>query len=125
MRTGIDGRYGDARAASGTCASPGRRLYPSVKRSTQRVANVGRMNAGWIESNRLHARKAMGIWVLVTYMLNPQAVVVVPGQDPQVISQLEFRTRELCDQARLQQAREDAKYGMTDQFVYKCVQRKT
>lgn len=67
----------------------------------------------------------MGIWVLVTYMLNPQAVAVVPGQDPQVISQLEFRTRELCDQARLQQAREDAKYGMTEQFVYKCVQRKS
>jgi hypothetical protein len=83
------------------------------------------MNVGWIESSRLHTRKAMGIWILVTYMLNPQAVAVVPGQDPQVISQLEFRTREMCDQARLQQAREDAKYGMTEQFVYKCVQRKT
>jgi hypothetical protein len=67
----------------------------------------------------------MSIWVLITYMLNPQAVVAVPGQDPHVISQLEFRTRELCDHARDQQAREDAKYGMTDQFVYKCVERKS
>ncbi len=66
----------------------------------------------------------MSIWVLVTYMLNPQTVAAVPGQDPQVISQLEFRTQELCDQARLQQAREDAKYGMANQFVYKCVQRR-
>jgi hypothetical protein len=52
-------------------------------------------------------------------------VAFVPGQDPHVISQLEFRTHELCDQARLQQAREDAKYGMADQFVYKCVERRT
>jgi hypothetical protein len=49
----------------------------------------------------------------------------VPGQDPHVISELEFRTRELCDQARQQQAHEDARYGMADQFVYKCVQRKS
>jgi len=67
----------------------------------------------------------MSIWVLITYMLNPQTVALVPGQDPHVISQLEFRTRALCDQARQQQAREDAKYGMADQFVYKCVERKT
>ncbi len=67
----------------------------------------------------------MSIWVLITYMLNPQTVVVVPGHDQHIISELEFRTRELCDQAREQQAHEDAKYGMTDQFVYKCVQRKT
>ena len=67
----------------------------------------------------------MGIWVLITYMLNPQTVVVVPGQDQHVISELEFRTRELCDQAIQQQSREDARYGMTNQFVYKCVQRKT
>jgi hypothetical protein len=67
----------------------------------------------------------MSIWVLITYMLNAQAVVVVPGQDPHVVSQLEFRTRELCDQAKQQQAREDAKYGMADQFEYKCVLRKS
>ena len=67
----------------------------------------------------------MGIWVLVTYMLNPQTMVVVPGQDPHIISQLEFRTRELCDQAKQQQAHEDVKYGMTGQFEYKCVQRKS
>ena len=67
----------------------------------------------------------MGVWVLITYMLNPQTVVVVPGQDPHIISQLEFRTHELCDQAKQQQAREDAKNGMADQFVYKCVQKKT
>jgi hypothetical protein len=67
----------------------------------------------------------MSIWVLITYMLDPQAVVIVPGQDPHIISQLEFRTRELCDQAKQQQANQDAKNGMADQFVYKCVQRKT
>ena len=67
----------------------------------------------------------MSVWVLITYMLNPQTVVVVPGQDPHIISQLEFRSRELCDQARQQQAHEDTKYGMTGQFEYKCVQRKT
>ncbi len=67
----------------------------------------------------------MSIWVLITYMLNPQTVVVVPGQDPHIISQLEFRTHELCDQAKLQQARDDAKNGMADQFVYKCVERRT
>ncbi len=67
----------------------------------------------------------MSIWVLITYMLNPQAVANLPGQDPHVISQLEFRTRELCDQAKAQQAREDSKYGMADQFVYKCVERKS
>jgi hypothetical protein len=67
----------------------------------------------------------MSIWVLITYMLNPQAVVVVPGQDPHIISQLEFRTRESCDHAKQLQAREDAKYGMADQFEYKCVERKT
>jgi hypothetical protein len=67
----------------------------------------------------------MGIWVLITYMLNPQTVVVVPGQDPHIISQLEFRTRELCDEAKQQQAQADAKFGMTGQFEYKCVQRKT
>jgi hypothetical protein len=66
----------------------------------------------------------MSIWVLVTYMLNAQAVIVVPGQDPQIVSQLEFRSRELCDQARQQQARVDAKSGIADQFVYKCVERK-
>ena len=67
----------------------------------------------------------MSIWVLITYMLNPQTVVVVPGQDPHIVSQLEVRTRELCDQALQQQARQDEKYGMADQFVYKCVQRKS
>ncbi len=67
----------------------------------------------------------MSIWVLITYMLNPQTVVLVPGQDPHIVSQLEFRTRELCDQAKQQQAHEDARNGMADQFVYKCVQRKT
>jgi hypothetical protein len=66
----------------------------------------------------------MSIWVLVTYMLNAQAVIVVPGQDPQIVSQLEFRSRELCDQARQQQARVDAKSGIADQFVYRCVERK-
>jgi hypothetical protein len=67
----------------------------------------------------------MSIWVLVTYMLNAQPAAVVPGQDPQIISQIEFRTPQLCDQARQQQAREDAKYGMANQFAYKCVQRKS
>ena len=67
----------------------------------------------------------MSIWVLITYMLDPQTVVVVPGQDPHIVSQLEFRTHELCDQARQQQAHQDAKNGLADQFVYKCVQRKT
>jgi hypothetical protein len=67
----------------------------------------------------------MSIWVLVTYMLNSQAAIVVPGQDPHIVSQLEFRSRELCDQARQQQARTDAKNGIADQFVYKCVERKT
>ena len=66
----------------------------------------------------------MTSWVLITYMLNAQAVVVVPGQDPQIVSQLEFRSREQCDQARQQQARTDAKSGIADQFVYKCVERK-
>jgi hypothetical protein len=66
----------------------------------------------------------MSIWVLVTYMLNAQAVVLVPGQDPHVVSQLEFRSRELCDQARQQQAHTDAKNGIADQFEYKCVERK-
>jgi hypothetical protein len=67
----------------------------------------------------------MSIWILVTYMLNPQTVVVVPGQDPHIVSQIEFRTRELCDQAKQQQAHEDTRNGMADQFVYKCVERKT
>jgi hypothetical protein len=67
----------------------------------------------------------MSIWVLITYMLNPQAVVVAPGQDAPAISEIEFRTHELCDQAMQQQSREDARYGMKNQFVYKCVQRKT
>lgn len=67
----------------------------------------------------------MSTWVLITYMLNAEAVVVVPGQDPHIISQLEFRTHELCDQAKEQQAHEDVKYGMTGQFEYKCVLRKS
>ena len=67
----------------------------------------------------------MSVWVLITYMLNAQAVIVVPGQDPHIVSQLEFRSRELCDQARQHQAREDAKNGIADQFGYKCVERKT
>jgi hypothetical protein len=66
----------------------------------------------------------MSIWVLITYMLNAEAAVVVPGQDPHVVSQLEFRSRELCDQARQNQAHTDAKNGLADQFQYKCVQRK-
>lgn len=66
----------------------------------------------------------MSVWVLITYMLNAQAAIVVPGQDPHIVSQLEFRSRELCDQARQHQAHEDAKNGITDQFVYKCVERK-
>jgi hypothetical protein len=66
----------------------------------------------------------MSTWVLITYMLNAEAVVVVPGQDPHIISQLEFRSRELCDQARQLQAHTDAKSGIADQFVYKCVERK-
>ena len=40
----------------------------------------------------------MSVWVLITYMLNPQAVQ--------------------------QQARTDAKSGIADEFVYKCVERK-
>jgi hypothetical protein len=67
----------------------------------------------------------MGVWILITYMLNPQTVVVVPGQDPHIISQLEFKTRELCDEARQLQTREDARNGLADQFVYKCIQKKT
>lgn len=67
----------------------------------------------------------MSIWLLMTYMVNPQPAALVSGQDPQIISQIEFRTRELCDQARRQQAREDEKYGMTSQFAYKCVERRT
>lgn len=67
----------------------------------------------------------MSIWVLMTYMLNAQPAVPAPGQDPQVISQIEFRTRDLCDKARAEQASEDAKYGMASQFAYKCVERKT
>lgn len=63
----------------------------------------------------------MSIWVLMTYMLNPQPATL---QDPQVISQIEFKTRDLCDQARQQQAHEDEKYGMASQFAYKCVERK-
>jgi len=66
----------------------------------------------------------MSVWVLITYMLNPQAVVVVPGQDPHIVSQIEFRSRELCDQARQHQARTDAQSGIADEFVYKCVERK-
>jgi len=57
-------------------------------------------------------------------MLNAQAVVVVPGQDPHIVSQIEFRSRESCDQARQQQASTDAKSGIADQFVYKCVEQK-
>ena len=67
----------------------------------------------------------MSIWVLMTYMLNPQPAALVPGQDPEVISQIEFKSHELCDRAREQQAREDAKYGMASQFAYKCVERKS
>lgn len=67
----------------------------------------------------------MSIWVLITYMLNSQPAALVPGQDPHIISQIEFRTSELCDQARRQQAGEDEKYGMTSQFAYKCVERRT
>ena len=66
----------------------------------------------------------MSIWVLITYMLNAEAAVVVPGQDPHIVSQLEFRSHELCDQARQHQAHEDAKNGIADQFEYKCVERK-
>ena len=66
----------------------------------------------------------MSTWVLITYMLNAEAVVVVPGQDPHIISQLEFRSRELCNRARQQQAHTDAKSGIADQFEYKCVERK-
>jgi len=66
----------------------------------------------------------MTVWVMITYMLNAQAVVVVPGQDPHIVSQVEFRSRELCDQARQQQVRTDAKTGIADQYVYKCVERK-
>ena len=67
----------------------------------------------------------MSIWVLITYMLDPQPALLVAGQDPPVISQIEFRTRELCDSARQHAAQEDAKNGLTGQFVYKCVQRKS
>ena len=67
----------------------------------------------------------MSIWVLMTYMLNPQPAALPPGQDPEVISQIEFKSHELCDKARQQQASEDAKYGMASQFAYKCIERKT
>ena len=67
----------------------------------------------------------MSVWILVTYMLNPQPAALTPGQDGNVISQIEFGTHELCDQARQQQTREDARYGMTSQFAYKCVERKS
>jgi hypothetical protein len=67
----------------------------------------------------------MSIWVLITYMLNPQPAVLVPGQDPHVISQLEFKTRELCERAKQSEANEDAKNGIAGQFEYKCEQRKT
>ena len=66
----------------------------------------------------------MTIWVLITYMLNAEAAVVVPGQDPHIVSKLEFGSRELCDQARQHQAHVDEKNGIADQFVYKCVERK-
>ena len=66
----------------------------------------------------------MSVWVMITYMLNAQAVVVVPGQDPHIVSQVEFRSRELCDQARQHQLRTDAETGIADQYVYKCVERK-
>ena len=66
----------------------------------------------------------MSVWVLITYMLNAEAVVVVPGQDPHVVSQVEFRSHEQCDQARKHQAHTDAESGIADQFVYKCVERK-
>ena len=67
----------------------------------------------------------MSIWVLITYMLDPQPALLVAGQDPHVISQLEFKTRELCDRAIEHAAQEDARNGLTGQFVYKCVQRKS
>jgi len=57
-------------------------------------------------------------------MLNAEAAVVVPGQDPHIVSKLEFSSRELCDQARQHQAHVDEKNGIADQFVYKCVERK-
>jgi hypothetical protein len=66
----------------------------------------------------------MSIWVLITYMLNAEAAVVVPGQDPHIVSQLEFRSRELCDEARQHQAHADEKNGIADQYSYKCVERK-
>ena len=66
----------------------------------------------------------MSIWVLITYMLDPQPALLGPGQDPHVISQIEFRTRELCDSAKQHAAQEDAKNGLVGQFAYKCVQRK-
>jgi hypothetical protein len=67
----------------------------------------------------------MSTWMLVTYMLNPHPAALMSGQDPHIISQIEFRTRELCDQAREHQARQDATNGMASQFAYKCVARKT
>jgi len=66
----------------------------------------------------------MSIWLLMTYMLNPHPAALAPGQDPHVISQIEFRTRALCDKAREHQAREDAKNGLASQFAYKCIERK-
>jgi len=68
----------------------------------------------------------MTVWVLVVYMLNPPQGVLVPGRDPHVISEQEFQTRESCDDMKQQQERSDASdHLLADQFVYKCVQRKT
>jgi hypothetical protein len=67
----------------------------------------------------------MTVWVLVVYMLNPPSGIVVPGRDPHVISEHEFRTRESCDDMKHQQERDDANdHLLADQFVYKCVERK-
>jgi len=68
----------------------------------------------------------MTVWVLVVYMLNPPTGILVPGRDPHVISEHEFKTRESCDDMKQQQERNDAKDQLlADQFVYKCVERKT
>jgi len=66
----------------------------------------------------------MTVWVLVVYMLNPPEGIVVPGKDPHIISEHEFKTPESCDDMKQQQQRADVKDLMAGQFVYKCEQRK-
>ena len=68
----------------------------------------------------------MSIWVLVVYGLNSQQPPpILPGSDQHVVAEHEYKTRDLCQQAKQQQEHEDAEKGAAQRYSYKCVERKS